>query len=391
MGMTCLFQAIDTGTPQPFEPPPWAYDFPSDEDLPDRHHGWVEMGYWWIELGGDDDSIYDTEKVRDELLKVVYGIWDHLKNHGDHGAENWALDWVEFLPGKRESRRYIGDYVMTQNDVESEGRFDDIVAYGGWKMDDHHPGGIHYKGLPSILHPAPSPYGITYRSLYSKNIENLMFAGRCAGMTHAAMSSARLQGTASVMGQAVGTAAAIAVRNGLSPKEVGQKHTRELQQSLLRQDCYLPWVRQEFSELTRQAALSASAGDPEPLRDGVNRPVGEDQHCWEGRIGDSVEYTWAEPQTVSSVTLIFDSALSKQIAMSRHQKDDQLTHPPEELVKDFRIEVKTPDGWKLWRDVRGNYQRLARVEIGIPAIGIRATFDSTWGAEKVRVYVFYLD
>jgi len=391
MGMTCLFQAVDTGAPQPFEPPPWAYDFPSDEDLPDRAHGWLEMGYWWIELGGDDDSIYDTEKVRDELLKAVYGIWDHLKNHGEHGAENWALDWIEFLPGKRESRRYIGDYVMTQNDVESEGRFDDIVAYGGWKMDDHHPGGIHHKGLPSILHPAPSPYGITYRCLYSKNIENLMFAGRCASMSHAAMSSARLQGTTSVMGQAVGTAAAIAIRNGLSLREFGRQRICELQQSLLRQDCYLPWVRQEFSELTRQAALSTSAGDPEPLRNGVNRPVGDNQHAWDGRIGDTVEYTWAEPQTVSGVTLVFDSALSRLITMSRHQADDQLTHPPEELVKDFRIEVKTPDGWKLLREIKGNYQRFARVEIGVPATGVRVTFDSTWGAEKVRVYAFYLD
>jgi len=108
MGMTCLFQAKDTGSPQPFEPPSWANDYPTDDSFPHRGHHWLEMGYWWVELGGEDDSIADTEKVRDELLKIVYGMWDHLKNHGDHGAENWALDWVQFLPGKRESRRYIG-------------------------------------------------------------------------------------------------------------------------------------------------------------------------------------------------------------------------------------------------------------------------------------------
>jgi len=390
MGMTCLFQARDTGKPAPFEPPSWACDFPSDADMPNRHHGWLEMGYWWIELGGEQDSIHDTEKIRDELLRIVYGLWDHLKNHGDHGAENWALEWVQFLPGKRESRRYVGDHVLTQNDVEAEGRFPDVVAYGGWTMDDHNPGGFRYKGPPTIFHPAPSPYGIPYRCLHSKNVENLMFAGRCASMSHAAMSSTRVQGTGSVMGQAVGTAAALAVKDGLAPREVG-KRIGELQQTLLRQDCYLPWVKQEFSELTRRAALKASSGDPEPLRDGINRPVGKDQHAWDGRIGDSIEYTWDGNQAVSSLTLVFDSALSRIIAMSYHQKDTQLTHVPEEMVKDFRIEIRTPDGWKLWKRASGNHQRLVRVEINTPATGVRATFDSTWGAEKVRLYAFYLD
>jgi len=388
MGMTCLFQAKDMGSPQPFEPPSWAYDYPTEADIPHRHHGWLEMGYWWVELGGENDSIHDTEKIRDELLKIVFGIWDHLKNHGDHGAENWALDWVQFLPGKRENRRYVGDHVLTQNDIESEGRFPDIVAYGGWTMDDHHPAGFLYKGPPTIFHPAPSPYGISYRCLYSKNVENLMFAGRCASMSHAAMSSTRVMGTASSMGQAVGTGAALAIKGKISPRKV---EIKALQGSLLRQDAYLPWVKQEFSELTRNAELKASSGDPEPLRDGTNRPVGEDQHCWEGRIGDSIEYAWDKPRMTASATLILDSALARLIAMSHHQKDNQLTHVPEEMTKDLRLEIRTPSGWSLWRNVKGNHQRLLRIEIGVPATGVRATGDSTWGSEKVRVYAFYVE
>ncbi|HBN84015.1 MAG TPA: FAD-dependent oxidoreductase, partial [Clostridiales bacterium] len=70
------------------------------------------------------------------------------------------LEWVGFLPGKRESRRYMGDHILTQNDVRAEGRFDDMVAYGGWTMDDHHPDGFLHKGKPNIFHPAPTPYGI---------------------------------------------------------------------------------------------------------------------------------------------------------------------------------------------------------------------------------------
>ena len=391
MGMTILFQAKDTGTPQPFEPPSWAHSYPTEEDIPLRNHRWLEMGYWWLELGGEEDSIHDSEAIRDELLKVVYGMWDHLKNHGDHGAENWVLDWIQFVPGKRESLRYIGDHVLTQNDVEAEGRFPDLVAYGGWTMDDHHPGGFRWKGKATIFHPAPSPYGISYRCLYSKNIENLMFAGRCASASHAAMSSTRVMGTGCSMGQAVGTAAAMAVKKDLTPREVGKKHVREIQQSLLRQDAYLPWVKQEFSELTRKARLTAASGDPEPLRDGTNRPVGEDQHAWDGRIGDSIEYTWDGAQVVQSASFIFDSALARIVQLSYHQKDSQLTSPPEEMTKDFRVEILTPDGWRLWKKVRGNHHRLVRVGIGAPATGVRFTADSTWGSDRVRLYAFYLE
>lgn len=192
------------------------------------------------------------------------------------------------------------------------------------------------------------------------------------------------------MGQAVGTAAGIAVRHHLDPRGVGELIV-ELQQALLRHDSYLPRVRQEFSMLTKDAGLTASSGNPEPLRDGTNRPVGEDQHCWEGRIGDSVEYAWDKPRMVANATLILDSALARLIAMSYHQKDNQLTHPPKEMTKDLRLEIRTSAGWKLWRSVKGNHQRLLRIEIGVPATGVRATFDSTWGSEKVRVYAFYME
>ena len=115
------------------------------------------------------------KKLRDELISIAYGIWDFVKNSGEYDADNWELDFVGFLPGKRESRRYVGDYIMNQNDVRDGGHFDDIAAYGGWTMDDHNPAGINTKDKPNIFHPAPSPFGIPYRCLYSVNIENLLF------------------------------------------------------------------------------------------------------------------------------------------------------------------------------------------------------------------------
>jgi len=125
--------------------------------------------------------------LRDDLLAIAFGMWDYVKNSGECGDTScWELDWVGFLPGKRESRRYIGDIIVTQNDLQAEGRFDDIVAYGGWLMDDHHPGGFRAADAPTTYYPTPTPYGLPLRALYSKNINNLMFAGRNISLTQTA-------------------------------------------------------------------------------------------------------------------------------------------------------------------------------------------------------------
>jgi hypothetical protein len=243
MGMSCLFQAREYDRPMPFTPPSWAHTFRTPEELRGRDCTLRQTNFWWMEVGGEHDSIHDTETLRDELLKIAFGVFDYIKNYSPDREQyaNWALDWQGFLPGKRESRRYIGDHVLTQNDIEAEGRFDDIVAYGGWTMDDHFPAGFYHPEAGTIFHPAPSPYGIPLRTLYSRNIENLFCAGRCHSATHAAMSSTRVMGTTSLMGQAVGTAAALAARHGTTPRGIYESHTAELQQMLMDDDCYLPW------------------------------------------------------------------------------------------------------------------------------------------------------
>ena len=145
MGMSLMIQCRETDHPVSYTPPAWAYDFPDDDAMNNKPHKLYEMNtnFYWIELGGMQNSIDDTEEVRDELLKIAFGVWDHIKNHGDHGAENWDLEFIGFLPGKRESRRYVGDYIITQHDVENCPRFEDTVAYGGWQIDNHLPGGFH--------------------------------------------------------------------------------------------------------------------------------------------------------------------------------------------------------------------------------------------------------
>jgi hypothetical protein len=162
LGSTLLFQARDMGRPMPFKAPPWARTF-SEQDLHLRPHGQsgvdrgLEYGYWWAEWGGELNTIKDNEAIRDELLAIILGVWDHIKNGGNHGAENWALDWFGFLPGKRESRRFVGQYVLRQTDLTESRRFHDAIAYGGWSIDTHPPEGIDAPNLEPCDQPL-TPY-----------------------------------------------------------------------------------------------------------------------------------------------------------------------------------------------------------------------------------------
>jgi len=272
MGASLMFHARDVGHPVPFNPPPWVADFPSDEDLPFRIHNSVTHGYWWIEIGNPPfNPVDNNEKIRDELLRQLLGVWDHIKNHGDHGAENLVLDWIGMVPGKRESRRIMGDYILTENDVKKAPLFPDRVAYGGWYIDIHTPGGIlaldkppepTFSGDPAVVKNClpQRPYSIPFRCLYSKNIRNLMMAGRDISVSHIALGSCRVMGTCAVTGQATGTAAVVCKKHNKYPRQVYREHIEELQQLLLKQDCYIPGIKNtDQKDLVKKATVKASS------------------------------------------------------------------------------------------------------------------------------------
>jgi len=396
MGMSLLLQAREVPSPRRFTPPPWAHVYETDDDLPYRDHCVPESNFWWIELGGEADSIHDTDDLRDELLKVAFGVWDHIKNRGDHGAENWALDWVGFLPGKRESRRYVGDHIITQNDVAAGGPFDDIVAYAGWTMDDHHPAGIRHPGEPTIFHPAPSPWGIPYRSLYSRNVENLYCAGRNISASHAALSSTRVMKTCALLGQAVGTAVAIAARHGLTPRGVYRERLQELQGILMDDDCWLPGRRRTVPSLTAQATLIASEGDPEPLRNGLDRPTGKDDNGWTGHLEGWVEYRFDTPRRVRAVRLICDSDLNRPGEDHRMRCAYPLDYEPTpvspKLLRAYRVDALTPSGdWHTVVSEADNHQRLVRHSLDVTTEAVRLVPLATWGAPLAHLYAWDID
>ena len=379
MGMSCLFQIRETDHKVEFTPPSWAYKYETDADLPYKDHD-KGNNFWWIEIGGEWDCIHNTDKCRDELLKICYGVWDHMKNRGEHDVDNWELEWIGFLPGKRESRRYIGKYIVTQNDVEAEGRFDDIVAYAGWTMDDHFPEGFYYRaGHPTIYHPAPQPWGLPLRCMISKNIENLVFAGRNISVTHAALSSSRVMATCAILGQALGTAVALATESGKSVEDVD---IAKLQQTLMEDDCYIPWHRRELPALTKNAYCSA-----EIVRNGLDR--GE-ENLWIGKEGEGIEYIFDGDVDLQEIRLVFDND------MNRKYHNMPCNYPliqdkfklPRTLIKEYILEGEDSEGNSFSIHVTDSHQRFVRHNVGKKVCRLRFIPLSTHGAKDFRLFSF---
>ena len=403
MGMSCLIQTREAEEKRTFTPPFWAEKI-TREQLPYRQPNPLKdsENFWYLELGGEQDSIADTETIRDSLQEVAFGIWDYIKNSGDYpeSVDNLDVDWIGILPGKRESRRYVGDIIMNQHDVRDEGRFDDLVAYGGWTMDDHHPGGFRSPEKPTIFHPAPSPFGIPYRSLYSKNIDNLMFAGRNISVTHTAMSATRVMATCATIGQAAGTAAAIAIEEQTSPRGVYEQHIRRLQEDLMDDDCYLPFHRRTLPALTIKAKYSSDAPDVENLRNGYDRPIGGQDNGWTGRPGTAVTVSFTETEPINRVRLIFDSDLNRTTLPADVADNDrpmksstfrkaEAIYVPKTMIKDFRLEALDEQGqWQTVKEVKGNYQRKVILPLNLETKAIRLIPLATWGAEDCHIFSF---
>ncbi|MEK4512214.1 FAD-dependent oxidoreductase [Paenibacillus sp. FSL K6-2524] len=262
LGSTMFFYTKDAGHPVKFTQPSFAKDI-TKTTIPLKRvirSGDNGCAYWWIEWGGELDTVHDNEQIRDELWAVIYGIWDYIKNSGNFDADNMALEWVGSIPGKREYRRFIGDYVLNQNDIVAQREFEDGVAFGGWSIDLHPPQGMYSTESGSKHLHADGVYHVPFRSLYSVNVNNLIMAGRDISASHVAFGTTRVMATCAVIGEAAGAGAALCAEKGVSPRELYRNHLRELQQTLLRQDASIIGFRNEDSaDLARSAKSTASS------------------------------------------------------------------------------------------------------------------------------------
>ncbi|MBI2479379.1 MAG: FAD-dependent oxidoreductase [Planctomycetia bacterium] len=437
LGSTILLQARRHEQPMPFVAPAWVRRFTRDElrlrlyGFPGEEEPTHEYGYWWAEWGGTLDTVKDNEAIRDELLAVTLGIWDHVKNGSrdeamagqpdvpDAGkadvdrAENWALDWIGFLPGKRESRRFIGQHVLTEQDVLQSREFEDAVAYGGWSLDLHPPEGVDAPGQsPCEQHPVPWLYDIPLRCCVARDLSNLMFAGRNISATHVAFSSTRVMGTCAVIGQGVGTAAAYAALHDRDVNVLsgdGESMVR-IQQQLLRDDAYLIGRRNEDEhDIAKLARVTASSellgGEAVNVVTGQTRAVHGERGATPNRslpgsqrwMSDPnqglpawTRLDWDSPRTIKEVQLIFDTGLHRHLTLSHHDGYTARMRwgiPQPETVKDYTIDAHDGHAWTVLTSIRGNYQRRRRHSFAqrVSAVALRISVTATNGIDHARI------
>lgn len=240
MGNTNLWNVVDTGEPMPFPRCPWAFDlsqkpFPTKLDM---------LGEWQWESGFNREPIAEAERIRDNNFRAMFGAWDALKNV-KMLYPNHRLGWAAFVTGKRESRRLLGDVILTKEDFVSGRQYPDGCVPTGWPMDLHledkryldgHGNDAFLAWGAGPTHEAKYqwPYWVPYRCFYSRNVPNLLMAGRDVSVTHAALGPLRVMRTCGMMGEIVGMAAAVCKKHQTTPRGVYEQHLDKLKQTMAR-------------------------------------------------------------------------------------------------------------------------------------------------------------
>jgi len=260
LGHSIYFYTKQTREPVRFVPPSFALkeitDIPRYQRLTSTLNG---CDLWWLEWGGRLDTVHQSEEIKWELWKIVWGVWDHIKNSGQFpDAENLTIEWVGTIPGKRESRRFMGDHLLCQQDIIEQRDHYDAVAYGGWSIDLHPADGVYSTHDGCRQFHSKGTYTIPWRSLYSRSLDNLFLTGRLISASHVAFGSARVMCTCGLLGEVVGRAAALCHQQALTPRQLAaRERIAELQQHLQATGCYIP--RQRLDDPARGARLRVSS------------------------------------------------------------------------------------------------------------------------------------
>jgi hypothetical protein len=243
---------VQSTKPIPFPRCPWAVDltnqpFPGRKGFDKQWNSKAPMyrlGGWFWESGFYKDPIQDVEWMRDQNLRAMYGAWDALKNV-DKLYPNHRLKWAAYIAGKRESRRLLGDVVLTADDLRSGRKFDDACFPCTWSIDLHlpHPDFVGESEGEEFIAEATvgkkeysyeGPFWAPYRCLYSRNIKNLFMAGRDISVTHEALGAVRVMRTCGCMGEIVGMAASICAKRDCLPRDVYEEKLDELKSLMTR-------------------------------------------------------------------------------------------------------------------------------------------------------------
>jgi hypothetical protein len=222
LGASILWRSTPSDTACEFPEVPWAMDVAGTYAASKGTWNWEMISDRWHQVD-------HGEQIRDHMLRAIYGSFYNVKQK--EGNSHLKLEWVSYLLGKRESRRLVGDYIYTFNDMRESRSFTDAVVHEIREVDVHYPVNKLDDTQPDFLteamfYPAEA-YQIPYRALYSKNIQNLFMAGRCFSCSHVGLGGPRVMRTTGQMGAAVGYAASLCKRHQCSPRELYEDHLTE--------------------------------------------------------------------------------------------------------------------------------------------------------------------
>jgi hypothetical protein len=347
LGASLYFYSRDAGRPIPYVKPGFAIDVSQTPRIKGGGFDGLIHGchLWWLEFGGELDTIHDSGEIKQKLTGIVYGFWDHIKNSGKFPeARNLDLEWLGPLPGRRESRRLLGPHILTEQDLVKQPHFPDACAVGGWTIDHHPPAGIFSPQPPCRHIQLPGPYNIPLRCLFSRNIENLFMAGRNISSSNVAFGSIRLMGTAAVCGQAAGTAAALCLKGGLLPAALAGDPAllEEFQQTLLRDDQHIYHVpNRDPADLARAATVTASS---ELVIDGA--PADPRVKPFSAAQGDQWLMVPVASRRLESIDLLLDVSAATTLGFEVRRNDRRHHYFPNEVVTSRQVAVKK--GRKQW-------------------------------------------
>ena len=234
MGHSIQWKASFAQEDAPFPDVGWALPF-TEETV-----RYVRGGLWWQEAGQYRDMADETEAIRDYGLLAIFSNWCFIKNHSARRAEwrRMEIKWMSPIGGKRESHRVVGDYVLTETDLEEQRTFEDGTAVITWDIDFHFPEPENERQFKEPFRSCAyhrgfgPPVAVPYRCLYARDAPNVFLAGRDISTSHGAFAAVRVQKTLGMLGEVVGIAAGICKENNCDPRDVYAKHLSVLKERM---------------------------------------------------------------------------------------------------------------------------------------------------------------
>ena len=355
MGSSNMWMPVDAGKPVSFPKEPWMVDL-SKRSYPVHLD---QLGRWNWESGFDKDTIADVELIRDHNLHSMYSVWSAIKNDKKMHP-NYKLGWAAYVSGKRESRRLLGDYYLTGDDITQRKLFPDSCVSCTWDIDVHYPEpkqaseapGQEFMSIAKFGKYLGGPYPIPYRCFYSRNIPNLFMAGRDISVDGIALGPVRVQGTTGMMGEVVARAASLCKKYDCTPREIYTKHLDELIAMFNQPLSKVPppasvvvnFKNTLLGQVGENVALKAKVTAPEPMVKGTEKMINDGDvqtdtsKRWVGKtppLPHTIEFTWDKPQTIGAARILTGWA-----------HDGGVTDP----LTDFVLQYQ--DG-KAWKDIPG--------------------------------------